>query len=116
MKRTRQKLGKAESSFDAYLRGELNDAEYRRYFNAAGEELQLAYTLQKQLKALRESKGLSQKDIAALLGMKSPAVSRLEQEDYLPRLTLQNLIRYANACHVKVNIRFAPIRKHRKAG
>ena len=52
------------------------------------EELDILYKIKKQVISLRKEKGLSQKELAKLIGTKQSAISRLENEDYNPSVEL----------------------------
>jgi len=51
---------------------------------------------------LREDKGLSQRDLARITGLKQPQIARIESGDYLP--TLETLWKLADALKAKVII------------
>lgn len=51
---------------------------------------------------LREDKGLSQRDLARITGIKQPQIARIESGDYLP--TLETLMILADALDAKVII------------
>lgn len=51
---------------------------------------------------LREDKGLSQRDLARITGLKQPQIARIESGDYLP--TLETLWKLADALRAKVII------------
>jgi transcriptional regulator with XRE-family HTH domain len=67
---------------------EARDPEFR----AAWESLRPTYEFQRALIAARLAAGLSQRELAARLGTKQPAIARLESGQHPPRLsTLQHL-------------------------
>ncbi len=51
---------------------------------------------------LREDKGLSQRDLARMTGLKQPQIARIESGDYLP--TLETLWKLADALRAQVII------------
>jgi len=52
------------------------------------DELEVFYNIKKQIIHLRKEKGLSQKELAELIGTRQSAISRLENEDYNPSVEL----------------------------
>lgn len=56
------------------------------------DELSPIYELKKEIIRLRIEKGLSQKDLAALMGTKQSAISRLENGSYNPSVEFLNRI------------------------
>lgn len=80
------------SSFDAYLQEQCEDPQFRERFEAADRALDIAF----QLAELRRQRGLTQAQVAQLLGTKQQNISRLENPAYHGR-TLSSLARYAHA-------------------
>lgn len=66
----------------------LDDCEIESEYN----ELSPIYELKKEIIRLRIEKGLSQKDLAALMGTKQSAISRLENGSYNPSVEFLNRI------------------------
>ena len=66
----------------------LDDHEIESEYN----ELSPIYELKKEIIRLRIEKGLSQKDLAALMGTKQSAISRLENGSYNPSVEFLNRI------------------------
>ena len=66
------------------------------------ENLAPIYEIQEEIIQLRIAKGLSQKDLADMIGTKQSAISRLESGDYNP--SIQFLTKLAHAldkeCHI----------------
>jgi transcriptional regulator with XRE-family HTH domain len=60
-----------------------------------------------QIRALREQRGLSQKALAELAGMKQASISRLEDVDY-DAWTVKTLRKLAEAFDVHLKVAFAP--------
>ncbi len=66
----------------------LDDSEIKSEY----DELSPIYELKKEIIRLRIEKGLSQKDLAALMGTKQSAISRLENGSYNPSVEFLNRI------------------------
>ena len=62
----------------------------------------------------RTSAGLSQKQLAELIGSKQPVIARLEDADYEGH-SLSMLQRIAAALAQRLEIRFVPVRQRRQA-
>jgi DNA-binding XRE family transcriptional regulator len=70
------------------------------------EALAAEFTLARQLIALRQSSGLTQREFAQRVGIKQPQLARLESGKQLPKLdTLQKL---AAGAGYTVEVRFVP--------
>ncbi len=69
--------------------------------------------VEQDLVALRERKGLSQKELAARIGATQPYVAKLES-GRVQNLGLKTLVKYATALGSQVTVRFEPVRHHRK--
>jgi len=67
-----------KTNFDRYLERKLQDPALRARFEAAD----LAWDIALQLADLRRSRGLTQKQVAELLGTKQQAIARLEDPAY----------------------------------
>jgi transcriptional regulator with XRE-family HTH domain len=67
-----------KTNFDRYLERKLQDASFRARFEAADQ----AWDIALQLAALRQARGLTQKQVAELLGTKQQAIARLEDPAY----------------------------------
>ena len=67
-----------QSNFDRYLQEKLKDPGFRARFEAADQAWEIAL----QLTALRQARGLTQKQVAELLGTKQQAIARLEDPTY----------------------------------
>ena len=66
------------TNFDRYLERKLQDPDFRARFEAADQ----AWDIALQLAALRRERGLTQKQVAELLGTKQQAIARLEDPAY----------------------------------
>ncbi len=69
---------KGKTNFDRYLEDQLRDPAFAARFKEAGE----AWDVAMQLAALRKESGLSQKDLAVLVGTSQQQISRLESPGY----------------------------------
>lgn len=66
------------------------------------EDARVQVRLAVMISALREDKGLSQRDLARITGLKQPQIARIESGDYLP--TLETLMKLVNALGAQVII------------
>ncbi len=78
-----------------------NDAEYRREYEALGEE----FSLVEAMVQARLTQGLTQAQVAERLGVAQPAVARIESGK---NVSLKTLRRYAGALGCKLDVRFRP--------
>jgi len=69
---------KQKTNFDTYLENQLKDPDFAMRFKKAGE----AWDVALQLAALRKESGLSQKELADLVGTSQQQISRLESPSY----------------------------------
>jgi len=69
---------KRQTNFDKYLEDQLKDPDFAARFAKAGE----AWDIALQLAALRKESGLSQKELARLIGTSQQQISRLESPSY----------------------------------
>ncbi|TQS25383.1 helix-turn-helix domain-containing protein [Microbispora sp. KK1-11] len=72
----------------------------------AYEAARLAYELGKTIRAMRETRGWSQSDLARIAGMTQSAVARFEAGGTVP--TLPVIERLANALDADVEVRLTP--------
>lgn len=79
----------------------LDDSEIKSEY----DELSPIYELKKEIIRLRIEKGLSQKDLAALMGTKQSAISRLENGSYNPSVEFLNKIAHTlgKELHISFN-------------
>lgn len=82
------------------LRDELADREYAAGYS---ESYALSY-IAAQIKVLREQRGLSQDDLAAKIGTKQPAISRLEDCNNSPNI--RTLFKLAEAFGLRLCVHF----------
>jgi ribosome-binding protein aMBF1 (putative translation factor) len=80
----------------------LNDPGYRREY----ERTAFAHAVASRLVAFRTTHGLSQSALARQLGMKQPAIARLEAGDHEPSLT--TLSRIAHGLGIEFHIDITP--------
>ena len=94
------KRGKART-FRNRLREDLKDPEFKAHYQEERKALKLAMKIAK----LREKKGLSQQQMAKLMGTSQQAVSRIESGEY-EGFTLKTLEKIAEATGMRVKIEF----------
>lgn len=70
--------------------------------------------LEQELVALREGRGLSQRQLARLLGTSQPYVAKLES-GRVRNLGVRTLVKCARALGASVTIKIAPVRRVAKA-
>jgi len=88
-------------TFRSRLREELKDPEFRAHYKEERQALILAMKITK----LREKKGLSQQQLAKLMGTSQQAISRIESGEY-EGFTLKTLEKLAEATGTKLKIEF----------
>lgn len=91
---------------------DLLDVLQERYYStpeasADLEEARASAQVARQIHALRTEAGLTQRELAALVGTKHSVISRLEDDDYEGH-SLSMLRRIAKALGKRVEIRFVP--------
>ncbi|PKO21972.1 MAG: transcriptional regulator [Chloroflexi bacterium HGW-Chloroflexi-1] len=92
-----------QTNFDQYLERKLQDPEFSKRFAEAAR----AWDVALQLAALREERGLTQQQVAEMLGTKQQAVARLENPSYMGH-SLSMIRRYADALGAIVDVRIIP--------
>ena len=85
------------------LREDLKDPKFRQQFEAERRALGLALKIVK----LREKKGLTQTQLARLMGTSQQAISRIESGDY-ERSSMRTLEKIAEATGTRLKIDFIP--------
>lgn len=88
---------------DLKLSEKLKDKTYRQQFFLAEASARIA----EQLIKLRERRGLSQKEVAEVVGTKQPAISRAEQADY-QNWSLSTLRGIAAALDARIRVVIEP--------
>lgn len=92
-----------ETNFDRYLEQKLQDPAFRARFEAADH----AWDIALQLAALRQARGLTQKQVAELLGTKQQAIARLEDPTYSGH-SLSMVRRYVEAFGASLDVVVVP--------
>jgi DNA-binding XRE family transcriptional regulator len=93
-----------QTNFDLYLEEQLKNADFVVRFKAAGD----AWDIALQIAALRRRAGLTQKELAKLLGTSQQQISRLESPGYEGH-SLSMLRRVAEALHAQLKVVFEPL-------
>jgi ribosome-binding protein aMBF1 (putative translation factor) len=88
-------------TFRSRLREDLKDPKFRAHYREERQALKLAMEIIK----LREKKGLSQQQLAKLMGTSQQAISRIESGEY-EGFTLKTLEKLAEATGTQLKIEF----------
>lgn len=88
-------------TFRSRLSEDLKDPDFKAHYQEERQALKLAMKIAK----LREKKGLSQQQMAKLMGTSQQAISRIESGDY-EGFTLKTLEKIAEATGTRVKIEF----------
>jgi len=91
-------------TFQSRLRDELKDPEFKAHYQEERQALKLAM----KIAELREKKGLSQQQLAKLMGTSQQAISRIESGEY-EGFTLKTLEKIAEATGMRVKIEFVAV-------
>src|SRR3990172_8225548 len=94
------KKGKVRT-FQSRLREDIKDPEFKAHY----EEEKQALILAMKIAELRDQKGLSQQQLAKLMGTSQQAISSIESGEY-EGFTLKTLEKIAEAMGMKVKIEF----------
>jgi DNA-binding XRE family transcriptional regulator len=94
------KRGKIRT-FQSRLREDLRNPEFKAHYLEEKQALKLAM----KIAELREKKGLSQQQLAKLMGTSQQAISRIESGKY-EGFTLKTLEKIAEATGMRVKIEF----------
>src|SRR3989304_3301840 len=94
------KKGKVRT-FQSRLREDMKDPEFKAHY----EEEKQALILAIKIAELREKKGLSQQQLAKLMGTSQQAISRIESGEY-EGFTLKTLEKIAEATGMRIKIEF----------
>jgi len=94
------KKGKVRT-FQNRLREDIKDPEFKAHYQEERQALKLAM----KIAELREKKGLSQQQLAKLMGTSQQAISRIESGEY-EGFTLKTLEKIAEATGMRVKIEF----------
>ncbi len=96
-------MNEIKSNFDRYLERKLQDPDFRRRFVEADR----AWDIALQLAALRQARGLTQQQVAEMLGTKQQAIARLEDPSYAGH-SLRMIRKYAEALGAIVDVTVVP--------
>jgi DNA-binding XRE family transcriptional regulator len=88
-------------TFKSRLRDELKDPEFKTHYQEERQALKMAM----RIAELREQKGLSQQQLAKLMGTSQQAISRIESGEY-DGFTLKTLEKIAEATGMRVKVEF----------
>ena len=94
------KKGKVRT-FKSRLQEDIKDPEFKAYYQEERQALKLAM----KIAELRNQKGLTQQELARLMGTSQQAISRIESGDY-EGFTLKTLEKIAEATGMRVKIEF----------
>jgi transcriptional regulator with XRE-family HTH domain len=94
-----------KTNFDRYLEKQLEDPDFARRFQRAGE----AWDVALQIAALREQAGLSQSDLARKLKTTQQQISRMESPSYEGHsLSMLRRVAAALSAQVRVSLETLP--------
>ena len=99
---------KRRTNFDIYLEEQLRDPDFAKRFERAGE----AWDVALRLASLRETSGLSQKELSKLVKTSQQQISRLESPSYEGH-SLSMLRRVAEVLGASIHVEIQP-KKSRK--
>jgi len=88
-------------TFQSRLKEDTKDSEFKAHYEEEKQALKLAI----KIAELREKKGLSQQQLAKLMGTSQQAISRIESGEY-EGFTLKTLEKIAEATGMRVKIEF----------
>ena len=88
-------------TFQSRLQEDIKDPEFKKYYQEERQALKLAMSIAE----LRNQKGLSQQELAKLMGTSQQAISRVESGEY-EGFTLKTLEKIAEATGMRVKIEF----------
>ena len=94
------KKGKVRT-FKSRLQEDIKDPEFKAYYQEERQALKLAM----KIAELRNQKGLTQQELAKLMGTSQQAISRIESGEY-EGFTLKTLEKIAEATGMRVKIEF----------
>jgi len=92
------------TNFDRYLARKLQDPGLRARLEAADQ----AWDIALQLVALRQARGLTQKEVAEILGTKQQAIARLEDLAYTGH-SLSMVRKYVEALGASLDVTVVPL-------
>jgi len=88
-------------TFQSRLREDIKDPEFKTHYREETQALKLAM----KIAELRNQKGLSQQELAKLMGTSQQAISRIESGEY-EGFTIKTLEKIAGATGMRVKIEF----------
>ena len=88
-------------TFQSRLQEDIKDPEFKKYYQEERQALKLAMSIAE----LRNQKGLSQQELAKLMGTSQQAISRIESGEY-EGFTLKTLEKIAEATGMRIKIEF----------
>ena len=88
-------------TFQSRLKEDIKDPEFKAHYEEEKQALKLAI----KITELREKQGLSQQQLAKLMGTSQQAISRIESGEY-EGFTLKTLEKIAEATGMRVKIEF----------
>jgi DNA-binding XRE family transcriptional regulator len=94
------KKGKVRT-FQSRLQEDMKDPEFNKHYQEERQALKLAM----KIAELRDKKGLSQQELAKLMGTSQQAISRIESGEY-EGFTLKTLEKIAVATGMRIKIEF----------
>jgi len=94
------KKGKVRT-FQSRLREEMKNPDFKKHYQEERQALKLAM----KIVELRDQKGLSQQELAKLMGTSQQAISRIESGEY-EGFTLKTLEKIAGSTGMRVKIEF----------
>jgi DNA-binding XRE family transcriptional regulator len=97
------KKGKVRT-FQSRLREDIKDPEFKKHYQEERQALKLAI----KIAELRDQKGLSQQELAKLMGTSQQAISRIESGEY-EGFTLKTLEKIAEATGMRIKIEFVAV-------
>lgn len=86
--------------FDIYLKKQLKNPEFKKYFDEYGKQLEIAY----QILQLRKKKRMSQSELAKKIGTKQSNIARMESGQQ--NFTTDTLQKIASALDRNLKIDF----------
>lgn len=110
-KQTRKREHVGADALAYFRQREAEDPE----FAAAAHDERDKRALAHRLRELRESKGLSQAEVAAQIGTKQPSIARIERGLALPRLDMLQKLARVFGMRMVIDFVPAPRRRRRKA-
>jgi ribosome-binding protein aMBF1 (putative translation factor) len=99
---TGKKAGGRGTTLKQYLRGEMKNPEFRRFYEEADIELRVAL----EITRAREARKMSQRELADALKTKQQTVSRIERG--AQNVTIETLDKIARALGRGLQVRFVP--------